>query len=240
MVSLSESAASVGGELSDPQESNEVVSGSTRAEKSPFANAASVIGGVIGLLAHNGLLRGNLHAVIEQQVYRSAQLSPRQLDAVIRQHGIRTVISLRGGDEGDDWFRDQLAVCEAHQVRLEGISFTAMRLPRPGHLKKLMRMFVEAEHPLLFHCRGGADRSGLAATIYLHLHAGLPLDEAQRLGLTWRYGHFSFQAAAMDHFFDLYRAESKGLPLREWVWKVYPVLFKTLRDAEAETSAAKR
>lgn len=226
MVSLSESTASVGVELSDASSSSNVSPDAIPGLNSSPTGLLSLLGGVIGLLAHNGLLRGNLHPVIDQRVYRSAQLSPRQLDRVIRQYEIRTVISLRGGDEGDDWFRDQLEVCSTHQVRLEGISFTAMRLPRPGHLKKLLRLFDEVEKPLLLHCRGGADRTGLAATLYLHLYAGLPLDDAQRLGLTWRYGHFVSKAGAMDEFFDLYRANSDDLPLREWTLKRYPTLYK--------------
>ena len=227
IVRLSENSmtASVGGELSDPSASHAVARNTAPAARSPLAGAISLVGGLTGLLAHNGLLNGNLRTVIEGQVYRSAQLSPRKLNGVLRRYGIRTVISLRGGDEGDDWFRDQAAVCAAQQVRLERISLTAMRLPRPGHIKKLIRFFDEAEHPLLFHCRGGADRSGLAATIYLHLYAGLSLDEAQRQGLTWKYGHLPLQAAAMDEFFDLYRAESGGLSLREWVMREYPALF---------------
>jgi protein tyrosine/serine phosphatase len=183
-------------------------------------------------LAHKGLLNGNVHTVVPGSVYRSAQLNPRQLQRVIARYGVRTVISLRGGDEGDDWFCEQGVACGAEGAGLEGITFSARRLPHPGKLKKLLRAFDRSPYPLLFHCRGGADRTGMAATLYLHLYAGVPLDEAQRRGLTWRYGHFPFQAAPMGEFFDLYRAEANGLPLREWIREEYPRVFQQHRNID--------
>ncbi|HEU4753192.1 MAG TPA: hypothetical protein VFU47_08785, partial [Armatimonadota bacterium] len=69
------------------------------------------------------------------------------------------------------------------------------------------------------------DRSGLAATLYLNIYQGLPLDQAQRQGLTWRYGHFTYQAGALDRFFDLYRQQGEGLGLREWIETRYPAIY---------------
>jgi hypothetical protein len=80
----------------------------------------------------------------------------------------------------------------------------------------------QAQYPILFHCQGGADRSGLTATLYLNLYQGLPLDEAEPLGLSWRFGHFTWSAGAMDAFFNLYRRDGSGLDLRRWISDRYP------------------
>ncbi len=50
--------------------------------------------------------------VIENQVYRSAQLSTSRLDAVIQAYGIRTIIALLGPEKGALWYEKEKAVAE--------------------------------------------------------------------------------------------------------------------------------
>lgn len=180
---------------------------------------------LLSFLFYIGVLNGNVRTVVPQHVYRSAQLSPAHLTTLVREHGIRTVISLRGGEPGNHWWENEAAACQSEGVDFRTISLRATTMPPPEQLQELLRIFDEAKYPILFHCRSGADRTGLAATLYLHLYERKPLDVAEREGLTWKYGHFKLSARAMDDFFDLYRRDSGGMGLRNWIEQRYPVLY---------------
>ena len=184
----------------------------------------AVAGSILGFLLYIGLFWGNIRVVVPGQVYRSAQLPPERLEQLIRDEGLRTVISLRGGDPGDRWFRREQAACDRHDVRLEVVRLTATTLPRPEQVQRLVRLFDSVPRPVLFHCRAGADRAGLAATVYLHLEEGRSIRAARENGLTWRYGHFPVAAeVAMDRFFDLY--QRSGKPFRAWLQEDYPAIY---------------
>jgi hypothetical protein len=82
--------------------------------------------------------------------------------------------------------------------------------------------------PVLIHCHGGADRSGLAAAVYLLLYTDTPIDEARRQ-LSWRYGHFAYgRSACLQNVLDQYEDWLAGQQLahqperlREWIMRVY-------------------
>jgi protein tyrosine/serine phosphatase len=186
---------------------------------------------LLSFLFYIGLFNGNVRTVIPQQVYRSAQLSPAHLSALVREHGIRTVISLRGGQPGDHWWEKEAEACRSEGVEFRTVSLRATALPRPEQLRDLLRIFDEAKYPILFHCKSGADRTGMAATLYLHLYQRKPLDVAEREGLTWRYGHFKLSARAMDDFFDLYRRDAGGRDLRSWIEQRYPVVYARIHES---------
>jgi len=197
------------------------------------------------LLWYMGQFDGNVRAVVPGRVYRSAQLTGgsfqamtarwagNSLDSVLGSDRIRTVINLRGGSKADDWYRAERAICARRGITYIDVPFSAVRMPPPAQLDRLLAAFDSAAYPILFHCRGGADRSGLAGVLYLHLYQNVPLDEAEARQLTWRYGHLSWgQARAMDRFFDLYRQTNRGLDLRQWIETAYPTLYARLPAAE--------
>src|SRR5262249_20006714 len=71
-----------------------------------------VLGFAAGVLVQAGdvCLGGNFHAVVPGKVYRSAQLSSEALGECIHDHGIRTVINLRGENADEDWYRREVEV----------------------------------------------------------------------------------------------------------------------------------
>lgn len=185
---------------------------------------------VLGLLGYAGVFGGNIRTVEEGRVYRSASITGKLLDNTLQSKGIRTVLNLRGG-MGDAKYRSEAESCKRLGVALIDAPFSAVRYPPPAALERVLKTFDSAEYPILFHCRGGSDRSGLVGTLYLHLYKNVPLDEAQASQLTWRYGHLSWgQARAMDDFLNLYRKTSDGLGVREWITKKYPALYEALPD----------
>ncbi len=148
-------------------------------------------------------LSGNVHAVVEGQIYRSAQLSPDHLRALIREEGLRTIINLRGEQADAEWYRTEHATADAAGLHYVSIPLSANEEPNEATLQSLIDVMRSAEPPVLIHCEGGADRSGLASALYRLMISG---DEAgQAAGqLSFRYGHFPWlvsRSGAMDRAF---------------------------------------
>jgi protein tyrosine phosphatase (PTP) superfamily phosphohydrolase (DUF442 family) len=182
---------------------------------SPTPRARSLLdmmlrGCVVGLLLAIGLhfgyvlLGSNFRTVVDKQVYRCAQPSPGQLEAIITKYGIRTVINLRGCCVTAPWYIEQARTCAEYDVSLEDLGFSAVRLPSTVALRQLVEVLDRSEYPILLHCHQGADRTGLAAVVYFLLQPGIHLSEARRhLGV--RSGHVALgRTRYIDRFFRLY------------------------------------
>ncbi|HEX5273370.1 MAG TPA: tyrosine-protein phosphatase [Gemmataceae bacterium] len=150
------------------------------------------------------LFTDNLHVIEPGQFYRCSQPSPGHLERLIKAHGIRTVVNLRGFCYPFDWYVNESRKTAALDVCQEDLCFSAGRLPSEPELRRLVEVIDHSERPLLFHCQRGADRTGLASAVALLLEPGRPYAEARRqLGL--RYGHVALRRPAnLDLFFDLY------------------------------------
>lgn len=109
------------------------------------------------------VFKGNFREVVPQKVYRSAQPSPEQLKKWVRQYGIRTVINLRG--DAGKIAEDERTVVSQLGVKMISIPLTASSLPTGSSLAKLIQTIETAEQPMLIHCRGGVDRTGMASTL---------------------------------------------------------------------------
>ena len=185
-----------------------------------------------------GVFGGNVRTIQAGRAYRSAtltgmnytgitaRLAGNDLESVLRRDQIGTVICLRGGSPSDDWYRQELDTCRQENVAHLDIPFSAQALPPPGAMKALLDAFDHARYPVLLHCQGGSDRTGLASTVYANLFENMPLDKAESEELTFRYGHIAAgKTRAMDNFFDLYRKDSGGMSLRAWILMSYPRVY---------------
>ena len=150
----------------------------------------------------------NRHTVVPGRVYRCAQPSESDIRELVGEHGIRTIINLRGlardDDPKADWYFTEARVNHELDVSQEDITFSASRLPPPAELRRLIDVLDHTEYPVLIHCKAGADRTGLTATAIRLLYTDDSLAVA-RHQLWPRYGHFRFgRTAAIDQFFDRY------------------------------------
>jgi protein tyrosine phosphatase (PTP) superfamily phosphohydrolase (DUF442 family) len=174
------------------------------------------------------LLGPNFHTVIPGAIYRSGQLSPRELERTIRRFGIRTIINMRGCCEPAPWYLQECAVTNRLNIAQEDLGFSAGRLPSVPVLRQLVEVLDRTEYPILVHCHQGADRTGLAVAAALLLHTSTPLAEARR-HLSVRTGHLPLgRTTNMDRFFDLYEEWLAGHRLthspatfRQWVERDY-------------------
>src|SRR6266498_3554332 len=111
---------------------------------------------VLLFCSYIGTFGGNIRAVVPGRIYRSATLPPSQLDELIHTDHLKTVISLRGGDMKDPWYRQEAEVCAKDGVQLESVSLRASALPKPKDLAKLLALFDRSAYPMLVHCQAGS------------------------------------------------------------------------------------
>lgn len=161
-------------------------------------------------------------------VWRSNQPSPRQLEAHAKR-GIRSVLNLRGASGQSFWLFEREA-CTRHGMALHDLNMSARSAPSRHTLLDLHHLLTTLERPLLMHCKSGADRTGLAAALYLIWVEGRPLAEAQQQ-LSWRYVHLSTgPTGILDHFLRVYAriAETREISLLDWIRTEYDPAALTL------------
>ncbi len=175
------------------------------------------------LVADHGVFRLfylNKHKVTDR-LWRSAQPAPHQI-AALAAKGVRTIINLRGGREHGSW-QLQKETCERLGIHLTEFIVRSRGAPDRDTLLAAKAFFDRIEYPAVLHCKSGADRAGFVAALYLIVHEGKSVDEAQ-LQLHVRYGHFRFsKTGILDAFFDLYRreGEARGLSFLTWIETAY-------------------
>lgn len=159
---------------------------------------------LIGELAYL-LVGANFRTVIPGMVFRCARLDGPALEKVVQQHGIRTVINLRGCCEPASWYLEQSRILNRHNVSMEDMGCSAGRLPSTLTVRQLVQILDQTDYPIMIHCHRGIDRTGLVSAMALLLHTDISLDKALEQ-LSWRYAHIPFgRTGNMERFFVLYR-----------------------------------
>ena len=150
-------------------------------------------------------------------LFRSPQPREELLIQRIEDHGIRTVVSMRGGRHARMSERAaQQAGAVFHQVPI-----SAKRPVPPDALLQLWQLAERAERPLMVHCRAGVDRTGLAMAVFV-LHDTGDLAEARAQLDLIPYGHLrAFGTEEMDRVLELYAQREDALPFPDWVERDY-------------------
>ncbi|SFR34052.1 Dual specificity phosphatase, catalytic domain [Yoonia tamlensis] len=151
--------------------------------------------------------------------------------------GVKSVLNLRGVAKQPHYLFE-VESCEKLGLTLVNSQMAARRAPSVKELTKLIHSFETIEKPFLMHCKSGADRTGLAAAIYLMLYAGKPLEEA-RGQLSFRFLHIRKTATGiLDHFLDVYAARNARAPIAidDWIKSEYDPEALTKSFAEKQAS----
>jgi hypothetical protein len=130
---------------------------------------------------------GNLGIVDAGRVIRSAQPTTR-LHEWIRDHQLRAILNLRGGRAADWWYDAEVRAAEAGHVAFYDLPLSATRRPSRRELLMLIDTLNSCPYPLLIHCKSGADRTGLAAAVYLMIQRGESPERAKQ-AFSLEHGH---------------------------------------------------
>jgi protein tyrosine/serine phosphatase len=172
------------------------------------AIAAGLLLGLAALAYALARTRDNFHVVVPGELCRSGQMEPDALRAAVAREGVRTVVNLRGNQDGAGWYDEESAILAAAGVRLVDFPMSSGVVLSGEKMDELVGHLRRGPAPVLVHCRAGADRTGLAAALYLAATGRSP--EEARAQLSWRYGHFPYawwrERAAMDESLEAYLA----------------------------------
>ena len=134
----------------------------------------------------------NFHTVEKGVLYRSAQPTPQMLKEYKERYGIRSVISLRRARPDKEWYRKEIAASnELGLVHYDVALSSTMPAPMEK-MEELAHILQTAERPMLVHCLGGSDRTGLGVAIYLYSVKGKSPEIALKKSLNLLYGHFPY------------------------------------------------
>jgi protein-tyrosine phosphatase len=120
---------------------------------------------------------GNLGILDPGRAFRSAQPT-HQLDRIIENHRLSSILNLRGGSSKDWWYTAEVATAEKNNVAFFDLPMSATRRPTRRELLLLIDVMNSCKYPLLIHCKAGADRTGLASAVYLMTQKNLSPREA--------------------------------------------------------------
>lgn len=163
--------------------------------------------GFVGLVAFLAFLQisGNFHEVSRGTVYRAAQMDGQDLVRWTQEHGIASVLNLRGRNDGADWYETERAVSERLGVVHIDFAMSAQAELTDAEVRALVQVMRDAPKPMLVHCRAGSDRTGIASALYLAGIEGRAEAEAEHQ-LSIRYGHVGLRwiskAWAMDETWE--------------------------------------
>jgi len=147
-------------------------------------------------------VQGNFHPITPGEAYRSAKLDREKLEHYIKKYNIKSIVNLIGEDPRKPWYQEELQVSAEHNIKHYDITLSATQEPTDDDVRKLVEIFQHAPRPVLIHCKGGSDRSGLVAAMWKVIVDKEPKSEARKQ-LSILYGHLPIgKTSAMDHFFE--------------------------------------
>lgn len=122
-------------------------------------------------------------AVVEPGVLmRCGQPRVRDLERILRTHGLRAIFVARGGTRHPlrgRWFARERQFCGKHGIRLEHVPFSDSAPPPPEVFDRFLAVVADpACRPLLVHCEQGYHRTGILCAAYRIGVQGWSVEEA--------------------------------------------------------------
>lgn len=156
-----------------------------------FALAATVVALIVAAplvySAHLSTHMRNLRVTEPGVLYRSGQLTPAGLEQVIRDHSIKTVVTLRaarqpGARSPDSWEEDMCAAKGLNHVRIVPRVWgadEAGEIPAEQAVQEFLAVMDKKEnHPVLVHCFAGIHRTGTMCAIFRMEYHGWTAERA--------------------------------------------------------------
>lgn len=105
-------------------------------------------------------------SVVDENLTRSAQLTPEQLDRIINQYGVKTLVSMRGYRHAHKWCRDETAYLAEKGIETLYLGTSVGQYPTKEDFTTIMSVIDGIEYPAHVQCRQGADRTSLFCGLY--------------------------------------------------------------------------
>ncbi len=150
---------------------------------------------------------GNVHVVAPGVAIRSAEPSGQRLIEMKQRFGLRSVVNLRGKNDGQPWYEDEVRASRLLGLQHVDVALSAQHELSPAQVDAVLALIEQAPKPVLIHCNGGSDRTGLISAAWLYAHGSTK--DAADAQLALRYGHFPWlgsKSSAMDRSLEAFEA----------------------------------
>jgi tyrosine-protein phosphatase SIW14 len=132
--------------------------------------------------SHRSSYSRNFRVVEEGVLYRSGQLTPAGLDRIVRERGIRTVVSLRAPGRTDSW---EVQFCLDRGLNHRRIvprvwgADEQGDVPAAEAVKEFLDVMDDSKnYPVLVHCFAGIHRTGTMCAIFRMEYQCWPAERA--------------------------------------------------------------
>lgn len=173
-------------------------------------------------------LSGNFGTIIPGEFYRSAQLSPRDLAAALRDFRVKTVVNLRGHNPDAPWYHAEVAETLAAGATQIDIALSSSEWMSREQALALLEVLETCERPVLIHCWRGAERTGMTAAFVQLLQPDSTVERAAaEFGLKYLFLPLGDGKTTIRHFEQYVRwlrdagREHSPDTFREWVARHY-------------------
>ena len=134
----------------------------------------------------------NFH-IVDDGIWRSAQPSIESI-AVMKKHGLKTIINLRGSEENHLW---ESRICDSLGTQYFHIPMDGRDVPDTADLNNILRIIENQQNqPVMYHCLGGKDRTGIVTAIYRLKNSDISFEEVHKEMLMYGYNEEEFPQLA--------------------------------------------
>jgi protein tyrosine/serine phosphatase len=177
-----------------------------------FTGVSAAIVAVLAMLIGLQFYFGNEHTSIPGELYRSAQPTGKDIELYAKRFGIKSIINLRGPNAEAPWYVEEVETAKKLGITHFDFRMKAARELTNEQALELIALMRDAPKPLLIHCRAGADRTGLAAALYVAAVSKNGEESAERQ-LSLRYGHLPYFPFFWTEAQAMYRTFERMEPL---------------------------
>ena len=130
----------------------------------------------------------NFH-IVDNDIWRSAQPSIESI-AAMKKHGLKTIINLRGSEENHLW---ESRICDSLGIQYFHLPMDGREVPDTADLNHILRIIENQQNqPIMYHCLGGKDRTGIVTAIYRLKNSDIDFEEVHKEMLMYGYNEEEF------------------------------------------------
>ena len=171
-------------------------------------------------LSDHGILRlfWTSLSKLPNNMYRCNQPYPYQIKKYKSKYNIKTIINLRGERNCSSFYLEK-EYCDNNNIKLYNFPISSRDLPTKDTIKKFFVLLDKINYPAVMHCKSGADRVGIASSLYLiYKHNYNVLNAAKQL--SFKHLHVKYaKTGILDYLFEtaLKKGKNSSYDFIQWI-----------------------